>query len=162
MGRLLLLLAIVAALAVPAGLLAAGGTDGTLSIKRGKALIVFDKLQGTAIGRMASGTIRIRMLRPRVDTPPVFRHCRKRVINRRTVVCQGKKLQFRAADGHYVIRLQGRGIFMSAVGQGTGSTDGKTIGAANGTMSFDDGPYYPIPDDLTPFTLGTPPPPPGG
>jgi len=161
MGRLLLLLATALALAVPSALLAAGGTDGTMSVKRGRALIVFDKLQGTAIGRMASGKVRIRVLRPKVDAPPEFHHCKKRMINRTTTVCQGNKLTFRALDGHYVIRLQGSGIFLSAAGQGTGSTQGAAIpGLSNGVMSFDDGPYGTIPDDLTPFTLGTPPPPP--
>jgi hypothetical protein len=161
MGRLLVLLATVLALAVPAGLLAADGTDGTMSIKRGRALVVFDKLQGTVIGRMATGKVRIRVLRPRVDTAPEFHHCRKRVINKTTTVCQGRKLTFRALDGHYVIRLQGTGIFMSAAGQGSGETDGAGIpGLSNGVMSFDDGPYGTIPDDPTPFTLGTPPPPP--
>ena len=63
MGRLLVLLATVLALAVPTGLLAAG-TDGTMSVKRGRALIVFDKLQGTVIGRMASGKVRISALGP--------------------------------------------------------------------------------------------------
>jgi hypothetical protein len=161
MGRLLVLLATMLALAVPAGLLAADGTDGTMSIKRGRALVVFDKLQGTVIGRMASGRVRIRVLRPKVDTPPEFHHCRKHVINKTTTVCQGKKLTFRALDGHYVIRLQGTGIFMSAAGQGSGETDGAGIpGLSNGVMSFDDGPYGTIPDDPTPFTVGVPPPPP--
>ena len=149
MRRLLILLATVLALAVPAALLAAGGTDGTMSVKRGRAVIVFDKLQGAVIGRMATGKVRIRVLR------------RKRMITRTTTVCQGKKLTFRALDGHYVIRLQGAGIFLSAAGQGTGSTDGAGIaGLSNGVISFDDGPYGTIPDDPTPFTLGTPPPPP--
>ncbi|MGZ4320135.1 MAG: hypothetical protein ACXVRD_12530 [Gaiellaceae bacterium] len=161
MGRLLVLLTTVLALAVPAGLLAADGTDGTLSIKRGRALVVFDKLQGTAIGRMAAGKVRIRVLRPKVDTPPEFHHCRKRMVNRTTTVCQGKKLTFRALNGHYVIRLEGSGIFLSAAGQGSGETDGAGImGLSNGVMSLDNGPYGTIPDDPTPFTIGTPPPPP--
>ena len=156
----MLLLATALALAVPA-VLAAAGTDGTMSVKRGRALIVFDKLQGTAIGRMASGKVRIRVLRPKTDAAPQFLHCQKRIINRTTTLCQGKKLTFRALDGHYVIRLQGSGIFMSAAGQGTGSTQGAAIpGLSNGVISFDDGPYGTIPDDPTPFTLGTPPPPP--
>ena len=161
MRRLLILLATVLALAVPAALLAAGGTDGTMSVKRGRAVIVFDKLQGAVIGRMATGKVRIRVLRPKQDTPPEYHHCRKHVVNATTTVCQGKKLTFRALDGHYVIRLQGTGIFLSAAGQGTGSTDGAGIaGLSNGVISFDDGPYGTIPDDPTPFTLGTPPPPP--
>ena len=161
MGRLPLLLAATLALAVPAALLAAPGTDGTLSIKRGRALIVLNPFQGTAIGRMATGKVRIRVLRPKKDAAPEFHHCRKRMLNRTTTVCQGKKLTFRALGGHYVIRLQGTGIFMSAAGQGTGLTDGAGIaGLSNGVMSLDDGPYGTIPDDPTPFTLGTPPPPP--
>jgi hypothetical protein len=160
MSRLLLLLATALALALPASLLAADGTDGTMSVKRGHAIIVFSKLNGTAIGRMASGKVRIRVLRPKQDTPPQFQHCRKTAISRTITVCQGKKLTFRALDGHYVIRLQGTGIFMSAAGQGSGTTDGTGSGLSNGSMSFDDGAYQTIPDDLTPFTLGTPPPPP--
>jgi hypothetical protein len=156
MARLSLLLALAAALAVPVAV-AASSTDVTMSVKRGRALIVFNKLQGTALGRLASGKVRIHVLRPRMDQAPQFQHCRKHMINKTTTVCQGKKLSFRALDGHYVIRIQGTGIFMSAAGQGTGYTQGAAIpGLSNGVMSFDDGPNQQIPDVPTPFTVGTP------
>jgi hypothetical protein len=155
MRRFLLFLGLVAAVSVPAVVTAASLTDGTLSVKRGRATINI-KLRGTVIGRMASGTIRIRDLGPYDDSIPQIRHCRLRYPNSTTIACTGKKIVFRAVDGRFVVRLKGSGIYLSAVGRGTVTVTGAANpNFPNGVMSVDNGPYQPILDFETTFTLGS-------
>ncbi len=156
MTRILPLLAAVAALAIPTTLLAASASDGTLSVKRGRAAIVL-KLRGTAIGSIAIGSVKIRDLTPFTGSSPRFRHCRiLRPISASTTLCKGRKISFRAPDGPYVVTAKGVGIFLSAVGRGTVTFDGTGDAThPNGLMSFDDGPYLPIPDEPTSYSLGT-------
>jgi hypothetical protein len=155
MRRFLLFLGLVAAVSVPAVVTAASLTDGTLSVKRGRATINI-KLRGTVIGRMASGTIRIRDLGPYDNSIPQIRHCRLRYPNSTTIACTGKKIVFRAVDGRFVVRLKGSGIYLSAVGRGTVTVTGAANpNFPNGVMSVDNGPYQPILDFETTFTLGS-------
>ena len=156
MRRILLLLGLAAALAMPVAVSAAGGTDGTLSVKRGHATIVL-KLRGTVIGRLASGTVRMRDLNPYDNSIPQVRHCRTlRYPNPLTAVCTGKKLVFRAVDGRFQARLKGSGIYFSAVGRGSVTVQGTgSPSLSNGVMSLDNAPYQPIPDLLTTYPLGS-------
>jgi hypothetical protein len=154
MARTLSLLLLAAALAFPATLSAASTTDGTLSVKRGHGLIV-TKLRGTVIGSLASGTVRVKDLTPFDGQSPRFRHCHTlRPINASTTVCKGRKISFRALSGPYVVTTRGTGIFLSAVGHGSVMFDGVDT-APTGVMSFDGGPYQPIPVDPTTYPLGT-------
>lgn len=156
MRRFLLFLGLVAMLAVPAIVTAASLTDGTLSVKRGRATINIKLQRGTVIGRMASGTIRIRDLGPYDNSIPQIRHCRLRYPNSTTIACTGKKIVFRAVDGRFVVRLKGSGIFLSAVGRGTVTITGAASPTStNGVMSVDNGPYQQIPDFEMTFTLGS-------
>jgi len=157
MRRILLLLGLAAALAVPAAVLAASRTDGTLSIKRGHATIAIRLQRGTAIGRMANGTIKIRDVSPYDGPPPELRNCRRRRYpNPSTTVCTGRRLTFRALDGRFVLNLKGSGIYLSAVGRGTVDITGAADpNIPNGVMSVDNGPYQPISDFETIFSLGS-------
>jgi len=160
MKRIPLLFALAAALALPAALPAASRTDGTLSIKKGHGTIVLKLQPGTVIGRMASGTVKIRDVSPYDGPPPELHHCRRlRYVNRTTAVCSGRKLTFRALDGRFVVNLKGSGIFLSAVGRGSVTTLGAgDPNVPNGLISLDNGPYQPISDLETIYTLGTPTP----
>ena len=154
MARKLALLALVVAVAAPVAL-SAGATDGTLSVKGGRGLIVL-RLKGTVIGRLAYGRVRVVDKTPFDEQAPQFRHCRLRYVNVATTVCTGRRLSFRVLDGRYVVRVQGRGIYLSAVGHGTVMVDGAgDLGVPDGIMSLDDGPYQSLPDFPTTFELGT-------
>jgi hypothetical protein len=157
MRRFLLILGLVAMLAVPAVVTAAARTDGSLSIKRGRATIDIKLKRGTVIGSMAKGTIRIRDLGPYDDSIPQIRHCRLRYPTSTTIACTGKKITFRAVDGRFTTHLKGTGIFLSAVGRGTGTLTGAANPSFpnNGVMSIDNAPYEQIPDFATTFTLGS-------
>lgn len=157
MGRKFVIAILAAALALPATLSAATATDGTLSVKRGRGLVVL-KFKGTAIGRLNKGKVRITDKTPFDANSPAFRHCRIRYISASTTVCTGRRLSFRAPDGRYVVRVQGGGMYLSAVGRGSVMVDGAgDQGVADGVMSIDDGPYESLPDFATTFELGTPP-----
>lgn len=160
MRRILLVLGLVALLAVPAVVTAAARTDGSLSVKRGRATITVKLRRGTVIGSMASGTIRIRDLGPYDASIPQIRHCRLRYPDSTTIACTGKKITFRALDGRFTTHLKGSGIFLSAVGRGSATLMGaaSTRFPNNGQMSLDNGPYQPIPDLETTFSLGSPTP----
>jgi hypothetical protein len=156
MRRFLLFLGLVAMLAVPAVVTAASRVDGTLSVKRGRALINIKLQRGTVIGRMAKWTIRIRDLGPFDNSIPQIHHCRLRYPNSTTIACTGKKIVFRAVDGRFVMRLNGSGIFLSAVGRGNVTITGAANPTfPNGVMSVDNGPYQQIPDFETSFSLGS-------
>ncbi len=155
MGWRLLAVVIGAALALPAAAPAGKGSDGTLSIQRGKGQVTL-KFKGSAVGRAAKGKIRIRDNTPLDASAPTFVHCKPRPVNRTTLVCTGKKISFRALDGRYTIMVQGSGIFVSAVGRGTVTVDGSgENGLPDGVISFDDGAYESLPDLSTVFQLGT-------
>ena len=160
MRRFLLLLGLVAMLALPAFVSAASQSDGTLSIKRGRATIAIKLGRGTVIGRLAVGQVRIKDPSPYDGPPPDVHHCRRlRYPTPNTTLCIGRKLTFRALDGRFVINVKGSGIFLSAVGRGTvtiiGDSDPST---PNGVMSVDNGAYEAIPDFQTVFALGGPSP----
>jgi hypothetical protein len=157
MRRLLLLVGLAAALTIPAIVLAAARTDGTLSIKRGRATIGIKLVRGTVIGRLANGQVKIKDVSPYDGAPPEFLNCRRRRYpNPSTTVCIGRRISFRALDGRFVINLKGTGIFLSAVGRGTVSITGAADPSIpNGAMSIDNGPYQPIPDFEMTFPLGS-------
>jgi hypothetical protein len=158
MRRFLLLLGLVAMLAIPAIVSAAALTDGTLSVKRGRATIGIKLGRGTVIGRLAAGQVKIKDPTPYDSSTPELHHCRRiRYPTPNTTVCIGKKLSFRALDGRFVVTVKGTGIFLSAVGRGTVTIIGDSNPATlNGVMSIDNGAYEQIPDFQQVFALGAP------
>lgn len=157
MKRLLVLATLLAASTVPLAL-AAGTTDGTLSVKRGRGAIAL-KLNGTVIGRVASnGRVQIRDFRPFDGNDPQW-SCkpRPRHLSLGVTVCTGRNIGFRVDDGRFNIQVRGNGISIAAVGRGPVDVDGSgETGIPDGTMSIDNQPYQSLPDTLTSYFLGTP------
>jgi hypothetical protein len=165
MGRTLILATLAAAiLAVPVALAGDTPGDGTLSVKRGKGLIQL-YFKGTAIGRI-NGRIQVRDFKPFDDNDPQILGCKVRhsLVLAGVSFCKGKNVSFRVLDGRYNVRLQGVGIFLSAVGQGTVIVDGQgDEGVVNdGVMALNDDPYMSLPDSRTSLLLQAPQPQPGG
>ena len=156
MRRFLLFVGLVAALAVPAVVTAASRTDGTLSVKRGRATVAIRLGRGTVIGRLANGQVKIKDVSPYDGPPPEFRNCRhRRYPNPSTTLCIGRKLTFRALDGRFVVNVKGTGIYLSAVGRGSVTITGAANPSyPNGVMSIDNGAYQAIPDFEMTFPLG--------
>jgi hypothetical protein len=158
MARILLLIALLAALTVPLALAASTPTDGTLSVKRGRGALVL-KLKGTVIGRVKNGRVQVTDFRPLDGNDPQFT-CRNHVrhIGARLSVCKGRNIGFRVNDARFNVNVHGSGIWISAVGRGPVIVDGAgDQGVPDGVMSVDDGPYESLPDLPTTLFLGTPP-----
>jgi len=158
MGRFFLLSALLlAAFTVPAALSADTPGDGTLSVKRGRGIVVL-KLKGTVIGRLTSGKVQVKDFRPFDGNVPLFTGCKVKHPTIGLSVCQGRKIGYRVLDGRFNVNVRGSGISISAVGRGTVTVDGSgEDGLPDGVMSMNSQPYESLPDDLTTLTLEAPP-----
>ena len=178
MRRLVWLTALVLALAAPAmafAVVGSGQDDGTLSVKAGVGK-VYLKFNGSAVGRVQRGSIRVTdyvagdgfgfeflncdIERDRSDTTTNKNDTIK--------VCKGDNIRFRAIGGKYEIAIggmtsfsPGKGIYLSAVGNGfailNGAGDDPSVVGSDGTYSLNDRPYKSLPDFATTFTLAAPP-----
>jgi len=159
MGRILLLITLLAALTVPLAVAAGTPDDGTLSVKRGHGTAVL-KLKGTVIGRVKNGRVQVRDFRPFDGNDPQLT-CgsrRRHVPGTAMWSCKGRNIGFRVTDGRFNVNVRGTGIWISAVGRGPVSLDGVgDQGLPDGQFSIDSEPYQSLPDFLTTFYLGTPP-----
>jgi hypothetical protein len=153
MRRLLVVAVLTALLAVPA-VWAARPTpagDGTLSVRNGRGEIVL-LVKGAVIGRMASGKLTLTDNDPYDEQEPDVRgriRPRPKPINENTKVYRGKKLRFRVLEGTYRLRIEGRGIHLSAVGRGWVILDGDDRYLNTGVYSLNGDPYEPIPWERT-------------
>jgi hypothetical protein len=132
--------------------------NGTLSIREGRGIVQL-KARGSITGRLR-GRITITDPNPYDSKRPiVYGSTRTIYKNERKVVYQGKNLRFRLIGALYTIRLEGRAIFMSAIGRGKGMLDGDGDVQQDifydGVWSLNDEPYHSLPDDPTKFELIT-------
>jgi hypothetical protein len=157
MRRLLILTTVLAACTVPLALAADTPGDGTLSVKRGRGLVV-TKLKGTVIGRVnRSGRVEVKDFRPLDGNDPQLT-CKARRIGAGTWLCKGRNIGFRVDDGRFNVNVRGIGISISAVGRGPVTVDGSgDTGVNDGVMSVDASAYASLPDAATTFFLGTSP-----
>jgi hypothetical protein len=159
MRKLLVLLA--AALVLPAAAFSQPRTsNGTLSIREGRGAVQLDA-RGSMTGRV-NGKLTVTDLKP-FDTkrPIVYGAAKTTYRNAKTTVYQGKNVRFRLSSARFVIRMEGKAIFLSAIARGTGTLDGLGDPSANvfydGVWSLNDEPYHSLPDTLTPFELAAGP-----
>jgi hypothetical protein len=153
---LFVLLAISAVLAVPA-YAGAPLTDGTLSVKDAKGTVQLNS-RGSLIGRFERGKVTITDPNPYDARRPTVLGAEVKVYrNAKTTVYSGKDVRIRIGGGLTHVRIEGRGIYVSAVGRGTGLIDGVgSIQAGvfyDGVWSLNDDEYHSLPDDPTRFQL---------
>ena len=157
MTRILGLTLLLLACTVPLALAGGTPTDGTLSVKRGRGMLTL-KVTGTVIGRVANGRVQIRDFKPGDGNDPQW-SCKRHRISRQVSYCKGRNLGFRVEDGHFTVNVRGTGISISAVAHGQVDVDGAgDTGVNDGVMSIDNATYQSLPDFLTTFSLGQPPP----
>lgn len=130
-----------AALAALAGLAgAAEPTVGTLSVERGKGVVMLD-LRGNVLGRLANGTLRVTDQTPgdRFAAHVVGRKLTQSRVGPRTVLYRGQSLRFRMLGGGYRVVVRGSGIDVEAVGRGIVvlDADPKIEGEDSGVYSLD-------------------------
>jgi hypothetical protein len=163
MRRFVGLTVLTISLAVPAtalALVAAASDDGAVSVKNGLGKVVLSPFNGSAVGRLGSGVIKL--------TDPIFGDgagfdvwgCDSQPVKTDTTeVCTGENIRFRAVGGKYKIFIKGSGIFLSAVGHGTVTLDGRGDDPSvesDGVFSINDSPYRSLPNLEKQFQLATP------
>jgi hypothetical protein len=137
-------------------------SDGTLSVKDGKGMVQVSA-RGSLIGRFERGKVTITDANPYDSRRPVVLGAEQiSYRSAKTIVYSGKNVRIRIGGGKTDIRIEGRGIYVSAVGRGRGLVKGS--GSAqngvfyDGVWSLNGGEYTSLPDDLTGFQLVGPPP----
>jgi hypothetical protein len=166
--RKLVLLAcsLFAAATLVGGARAVDPETGTLSVARGKGVVVLE-LRGNILGRLGSGFLTVTDLTPRdrYTATVVARKMKEvRSVGARTTRYRGVGIRFRMLGGGYRVTIRGTGIALSAVGHGLVTLD------AERTSVFDDAGVYsldgidcsaeptsctPLPDDPERYALGT-------
>ena len=158
MRKLLILLVLALALPV-AAYSQVRASNGTLSIREGRGIVQLDA-RGSMTGRL-NGRFTVTDPRPFDSKRPVVYGAAKTIYrNAKTTVYQGKNVRFRLSGARFVIKMDGKAIFLSAIARGTGALDGAGDPNANvfydGVWSLNDEPYHSLPDDPTTFELAAP------
>ena len=126
MRKLLVLLCAFGVFALAAVAWAAEPAAGTLSVERGKGVVMLD-LKGSVVGRIATGSLRVTDLTPNDRYTAVVsgRRLTQERFGPRTVLYRGQGLRFRLLGGGYRMVARGSGITVSAVGRGVVVLDGE-------------------------------------
>jgi hypothetical protein len=119
MRKLLLVLCTLSVAVATSVAGAAEPTVGTLSVERGKGVVMVD-LRGSLLGRLVTGTLRVTDHTPndRYAALVVGRKLTQERLGSRTVLYRGQGLRFRMVGGAYRVVARGSGISVSAVGRG--------------------------------------------
>jgi hypothetical protein len=111
MRKLLVLLVLVLALPV-AAYAQLRVANGTLSIREGRGVVELDA-RGSMTGRL-NGRLTVTDPKPFDLKRPVVYGAKKTIYrNARTTVYQGKNVRFRLGGARFVIRMEGRAIFLN-------------------------------------------------
>lgn len=143
MRKLVFVLCSFAALvAVSSAAWAAEPTAGTLSVERGRGVVMVD-LRGSLLGRLVTGSLRVTDHTPndRYAALVVGRKVTQERLGPRTVLYRGQGLRFRMLGGGYRVVVRGSGISVSAVGRGVVMLDAdpRFPGDETGVYSFEEG-----------------------
>lgn len=118
--RIPALLCALATLLVTASLAGAAEPNaGTLSVERGKGVVMVD-LRGSLLGRLAAGSLRVTDQTPndRYVAMVAGRRITQERVGPKTVLYRGVGLRFRMLGGGFRVVVRGSGVSLSAVGRG--------------------------------------------
>ena len=161
MRKLLILGLILLAVPTAAYSAKAPPANGTLSIREGRGVVILNA-RGIFTGRVR-GKLTVTDPTPADAKHPIVYGASKTTFRGgRTTIYQGRNVRFRLIGARYRIRVDGKAIFLSAIGRGTGAIDGAGSTQANifydVVLSLNDEPYHSLPDDYTSFRLAAPTP----
>jgi len=134
------------------------GNSGTLSIREGRGVVQLNA-RGSITGRVR-GRVTITDPNPYDTKRPVVYGARRTIYrSEKTIVYVGPNVRFRLIGALFNTRVEGRAIFLSAIGRGKGVLDGVGDTAKgvffDGVWSLNDEPYHSLPDEPTNFELAT-------
>ena len=127
MRALIVFVCAVASAAIFLGFAAAATSEtGVLSVEGGRGTVLIE-IQGSVLGRLTTGTLRVTDVTPRDRFFPavVGRKLTWTRLGPRTILYRGQGLRFRTLGGRYRIVIRGTGISVSAVGRGVVVLDGE-------------------------------------
>ena len=159
--RKLLILGLILLAAPTAAYSAKAPANGTLSVREGRGVVTLNA-KGSFTGRVR-GKLTVTDPTPADSKHPIVYGASKTTFRGlKTTIYQGRNVRFRLIGARYRIRVEGKAIFLSAIGRGTGTLDGAGSTQANifydGVLSLNDEPYHSLPDDFTEFKLVAPTP----
>jgi phage-related tail fiber protein len=135
--------------------------DGTLSIREGRGIVQLTA-RGTITGRFTRGKLTVTDPNPYdAKRPVVYGASKTTYRGAKTTIYQGRNIRFRLSGAQYSMKIDARGIFLSAIARGRGLVDG--IGDVqagifyDGVWSLNDEVYHSLPDEPTAFQLVAPP-----
>jgi hypothetical protein len=134
--------------------------NGTLSIRDGRGIVQLSA-RGSMTGRL-NGRLTVTDPKPYDSRRAVVYGARKTIYrSEKTTIYQGRNVRFRLIGALYQVKLDGKAIFMSAIGRGKGMVDGAGNIEADifydGVWSLNEEPYCSLPDDATTFELAAEP-----
>jgi hypothetical protein len=138
----------------------AGGAkkgDGTLAVQGGKGIVQI-AARGTIIGSVNQGQVKVIDRDPFDGATPKVKGGQLRARTDRMIWRQGRNIRFRLVGGFYRLRVQGRGIELSAVGRGSVTLNGDERYADTGLYSLNGDDFLPVPYDPESLQLAAPPP----
>jgi hypothetical protein len=159
----LLVAAAVLAAPVAAWGSAPSANPGQLSVLRGKGTVDL-QARGALIGGIARGRLRIKILKVKHrhgnDTGQVsIRMLGKGTVRHRpdgTTIYKGRRIRIRIVDEKFRIQINGVGIHLSAVAQGTVALQASPLALDPGTFSLNGAAYQPLPLAKTTYQLTAP------
>jgi hypothetical protein len=165
--RAILLVVLVASLAAPVAAWAQPadqrhGHDGSLSIERGKGKVNL-QATGAVIGTVRKGKVKIKIYKGKHgqgDHGQVMVLLRGKGTVRHkqdgTVVYKGRHIRIKIVDKKFRVQINGVGINISSVAQGTCTLQASPTAVDPGNFSLDGGDtYQPLPQDSTTYQLGS-------
>ena len=163
MRKLLVPIILLAVLSAPPAFGGRSGPSGqgTLSVRDGKGVVQLSA-RGSMIGRFERGKVTITDPNPYDARRAVVIGAERTVFRgAKTTVYSGKNVRIRIVGWLAHVRIEGRGIHLSAVGNGRGMVEGSgdpDLGVFyDGVWSLNDEAYKSLPDEPTSFQLAAPP-----
>ena len=145
----------VAAWAKPVG---QGDNYGALSILRGKGTVGV-QATGALIGQVRRGKVKVKILKNRhggdhgqviirMRGPGTVRHKQNG-----TVIYDGRRIRIRIVDEKFRVKINGGGIHLSAVAQGSCTLQAAPDAVDPGVFQLNISPYQALPPDQTTYPL---------
>jgi hypothetical protein len=156
-----LLVAPVAAWAGPLSGARQSDGDGTLSILRGRGTVDL-QATGAVIAKIRKGKVKVKIYKGKHRNGKtshgqvIIRMRGKGTVRHKqdgTTIYKGKNIRVRIVDQKFRLQINGVGVHLSAVAQGTCTLQAAQTAADPGVFSLNGNAYQPLPQDLTVYQL---------
>jgi hypothetical protein len=128
--------------------------DGSLVVDNARGFVTV-RARGGIIGRFDSGRLVVDdPVEGDGSGPIVYGADRIRELGPNTTLYIGEDIRFRLIGGSYRVSVNAYGMDISAVGRGSALLDGSGFAEQPGRFQINGGPWQPMPDEATRYSLG--------